>query len=115
DDGDLAVEKSCGHRVSVHHRTTNCGTLAPSNDIGGPAHGAEICVSQEVMMKVAVFGATGMVGSAIVAEGRSRGHEVITVSSRNGAADRVADVTQPGQVRGIAEDVDVVVISVPPP
>lgn len=66
-------------------------------------------------MKVAVFGATGMVGSAIVEEGRGRGHQVRTVSSRDGAADVVADVARPEQVRRVAEDVDAVVISVPPP
>lgn len=66
-------------------------------------------------MKVAVFGATGMVGSAIVEEGRGRGHEVRTVSSRKGAADVVADVARPEDVRRVAEDVDAVVISVPPP
>ncbi len=66
-------------------------------------------------MKVAVFGATGMVGSAIVEEGRSRGHEVRTVSSREGAADAVADVTEPADVRRVAAAADAVVVSVPPP
>jgi putative NADH-flavin reductase len=65
-------------------------------------------------MKVAVFGATGMVGSAIVEEGRSRGHDVTTVSSRPGAADVTADVTDLGSVQQVAADVDAVVISVPP-
>lgn len=65
-------------------------------------------------MKVAVFGATGMVGSAVVEEGRARGHEITTVSSRDGAADLVADVTRVDDVRRVAEGVDAVVISVPP-
>lgn len=66
-------------------------------------------------MKVTVLGATGMVGSAIVAEGRARGHEVVTASSRAGAADVVADVTDTEAVARLAEGSDAVVISVPPP
>ncbi|WP_280500923.1 NAD(P)-dependent oxidoreductase [Nocardia farcinica] len=66
-------------------------------------------------MKIAVFGATGMVGSAIVDEGRTRGHEVRTVSSRPGAADVTADLTRFEDVAGLAEEVDAIVVSVPPP
>ena len=66
-------------------------------------------------MKVLVLGATGMVGSAIVAEGRSRGQDVVTASTRPGAADVVADVTDTDALTQLAAGSDAVVISVPPP
>jgi putative NADH-flavin reductase len=66
-------------------------------------------------MKVLVLGATGMVGSAIVAEGRRRDHDVVTASTRTGAADVVADVTDTDALGQLAAGVDAVVISVPPP
>lgn len=65
-------------------------------------------------MKVAVFGANGMVGSAVVEEGRRRGHEVTTVSTREGAGDVVADLTDLEAVRRVAAGVDAIVVSVPP-
>lgn len=65
-------------------------------------------------MKVAVFGATGMVGSAIVEEGQRRGHEVVRVSTREDAADVQANLFDTDSVVRVARDVDAVVISVPP-
>lgn len=66
-------------------------------------------------MRAVVFGGTGMVGQAIVEEGRNRGHEVLVASRREGAGDLVADVTSVDDVKGAADGADVVVISVPPP
>lgn len=66
-------------------------------------------------MKVTILGATGMVGSALVAEGRRRGHDVVTASTRPGAADVVADVTDTAALTQLAAGADAVVISVPPP
>src|SRR4051812_24579504 len=67
-------------------------------------------------MRIAVYGATGAIGSAIVEEARSRGHEVTGVSRRGSDA--------PGQVTGdaldatftteIAEKHDVVVSAIGP-
>lgn len=65
-------------------------------------------------MKVAVFGATGMVGSAIVEEGKHRGHDVVRVSTREDAADLQANVYDTDSVVEVAQQVDAVVISVPP-
>ena len=69
-------------------------------------------------MKIAVYGATGMVGSQIVAEALSRGHEVTAVShsgkSVEGAASATADLSDTSAYRKIAADHDVVVISIPP-
>lgn len=65
-------------------------------------------------MKVAVFGATGMVGSAIVEEGVRRGHTVVRVSTREDAADVRANVYDTDSVVQLAQQVDAVVISVPP-
>jgi len=66
-------------------------------------------------MKVLVLGATGMVGSAIVAEGRRRGQTVVTASTRPGAADVVAAVADTDALTQLATGSDAVVISVPPP
>lgn len=55
-------------------------------------------------MKIAVFGATGMVGSRIASEATSRGHEVTSLSRSTGADMASADV-----VRAAAADHDVVV------
>lgn len=65
-------------------------------------------------MKIAVFGAAGMLGSAIVSEGRSRGHEIVSVSTRPGAGDVVASIEDTDAVVRLAKDVDAVVVSVPP-
>lgn len=69
-------------------------------------------------MKIAVYGATGMVGSQIVAEALSRGHEVTAVSHSGktvaGTASATADLSDTATYRKIAADHDVVVISIPP-
>ncbi|WP_210650248.1 NAD(P)-dependent oxidoreductase [Nocardioides sp. SYSU D00065] len=60
-------------------------------------------------MKIAVFGATGMVGSRIVAEATSRGHQVTGLSRATGADLADADV-----VREAAAAHDVVVSATGP-
>jgi uncharacterized protein len=66
-------------------------------------------------MRIAVVGATGMIGSRIVAEAHSRGHAVTAVS-RRGGADEVsavgsvtADAADPAALAEIFAEVDVVV------
>lgn len=69
-------------------------------------------------MKIAIFGATGMVGSRLVDEAMARGHEVTAVT-RNGRAipgtTAVAmDFTDTPAVVELANASDVVIISIPP-
>ena len=70
-------------------------------------------------MKIAVYGATGMVGSQIVAEAAKRGHEVTAVS-RSGrevpgaASATIAELGDTAAYRALAKDNDVVVFSIPP-
>lgn len=69
-------------------------------------------------MKIAVYGATGMVGSQITAEALSRGHEVTAVSSTGksieGTASATAQLSDTAAYRDLGKNHDVVVISVPP-
>lgn len=70
-------------------------------------------------MKIAVYGATGMVGSQVVAEAAKRGHEVTAVS-RSGrevagaASATVAELGDTAAYRALAKENDVVVFSIPP-
>lgn len=66
-------------------------------------------------MKVTVLGATGMVGSALVAEGRRRGHDVLGASRREGAAEVVLDLTDTEALTQLAPGNDALIVSVPPP
>jgi putative NADH-flavin reductase len=65
-------------------------------------------------MKIAVFGGTGMVGSRVVAEARSRGHEVTALSRKGGEDVQVADATDATQVASIAAANDAVVSALGP-
>ena len=70
-------------------------------------------------MKIAVYGATGHVGSAVTAEALSRGHQV-TALSRSGASvgaafGASADLADTATFIEIANKHDVVVISAGPP
>ena len=60
-------------------------------------------------MKIALFGATGMVGSRIAAEATARGHQVTTLSRSTGA-----DLADADSVRRAAADHDVVVSATGP-
>lgn len=60
-------------------------------------------------MKIAVFGATGMVGSRIAGEAESRGHEVTALSRSTGA-----DMADAATVREAAASHDVVVSATGP-
>jgi hypothetical protein len=69
------------------------------------------------MAKIAVYGATGMVGSRVVAEALARGHEVIGVTRSGGQlpADVQAaqgDASDTGFTKSIADEVDVVVSAI---
>lgn len=69
-------------------------------------------------MKIAVYGATGNVGSAIVAEAASRGYEVTGLSRRPGSTEGVrwlqGDAGDASSVRAVAADHDVVVSAIGP-
>jgi putative NADH-flavin reductase len=72
-------------------------------------------------MKIAVYGGTGRVGSAVVAEAASRGHDVVALSrneSRNelpaGAVWQQGDAADPGSVAKLATDVDAIVTALGP-
>jgi len=63
-------------------------------------------------MKIAVYGATGAIGSTIVIEARNRGHEVTGIS--RGGSDLTGDALDPGFTKQVAADHDVVVSAVGP-
>lgn len=69
-------------------------------------------------MKIAVYGATGMVGSQLVTEALSRGHEVTAVSRQGAAVEGTtavaADLFDIAAYRKLAAENDVVVLSIPP-
>lgn len=60
-------------------------------------------------MKIALFGATGMVGSRIAAEATARGHEVTSLSRLTGG-----DLADPDAVRAAAQAHDVLVSATGP-
>jgi len=64
-------------------------------------------------MKIAVYGATGAIGSAIVSEAASRGHDVTGIS-RRGGSDLAGDAHDPEFATAVAEKHDVVVSAVGP-
>lgn len=69
-------------------------------------------------MKIAVFGATGMAGSAIVSEAVSRGHQVVAASRRPATANqesltvRAADVADTETVDPVLIEADAAVLTV---
>ncbi|MFJ2618665.1 NAD(P)-dependent oxidoreductase [Glutamicibacter sp. NPDC087344] len=69
-------------------------------------------------MKIAVYGATGMVGSQIIAEAAARGHELTAVSRSGkeveGTTAFTAELSDTAAYRQLGKDNDVIVISVPP-
>ncbi|XAS72268.1 NAD(P)H-binding protein [Micrococcaceae bacterium Sec5.1] len=69
-------------------------------------------------MKIAVYGATGMVGTEIVNESINRGHEVTAISRKGaeiaGATAQVADMGDAEVFASIAKDHDVVVLATGP-
>lgn len=62
--------------------------------------------------RMAVYGATGAIGSSIVSEARARGFEVTGISRSGG--DQTGDALDPTFTAGIAEKHDVVVSAVGP-
>ncbi|MDD7834326.1 MULTISPECIES: NAD(P)-dependent oxidoreductase [Paenarthrobacter] len=69
-------------------------------------------------MKIAVYGATGMVGSQIVNESINRGHEVTAISRKGaevpGAAAQAADQADAQTFASVAKGHDVVVLATGP-
>jgi putative NADH-flavin reductase len=67
-------------------------------------------------MKIAVYGATGAIGSAVVEEARARGHEVTGLSRRGSEATGhlAGDALDPDLATAIAEKHDVVVSAIGP-
>lgn len=71
------------------------------------------------MAKIAVYGATGMIGSRVVAEALARGHEVVGVARSGGQLPAEAKAVQgdagdAGFTKRIADEVDVVVSAIGP-
>jgi putative NADH-flavin reductase len=69
-------------------------------------------IDKENVMKIAVYGATGAIGSAIVREAAGRGHEVTGIS-RSGS-DLTGDALDAAFATGVAEKHDVVVSAIGP-
>ncbi|HLU60111.1 MAG TPA: NAD(P)H-binding protein [Pseudonocardia sp.] len=70
-------------------------------------------------MRIAVYGATGMIGSRVVAEALSRGHEVVGITRSGGelpagAVSERGDAGDPALTKRIAGEVDVVVSAIGP-
>jgi len=67
-------------------------------------------------MKIAVYGATGAIGSAIVEEARNRGHEVTGISRRSSDAlgHLTGDALDADFATGVAEKHDVIVSAIGP-
>jgi putative NADH-flavin reductase len=67
-------------------------------------------------MKIAVYGATGAIGSAIAEEAGNRGHEVTGISRRgsNVSGHVTGDALDPGFATAIAEKHDVIVSAIGP-
>ena len=69
-------------------------------------------------MKIAVYGATGMVGSQIVKESLVRGHEVTAISRKGaevaGATAKAADQAYAQAFANVAKEHDVVVLATGP-
>lgn len=69
-------------------------------------------------MKIAIYGATGMVGSQITAEALRRGHSVTAISrggtAVDGATALAANLSDIAQLSAIAADHDVVVLAIAP-
>lgn len=69
-------------------------------------------------MKIAVYGATGMVGSQIVNESITRGHQVTAISRKGaevpGAVSKAADLADGQAFASIAKEHDVVVLATAP-
>lgn len=63
-------------------------------------------------MKIAVFGASGMIGSRIVAEAAARGHQVTSISRSGG--DLAGNASDPAFTAAVAADHDVIVSAVGP-
>jgi putative NADH-flavin reductase len=68
-------------------------------------------------MKIAVYGATGAIGSSIVTEAAGRGHDVTGISRRGGsqaADDLVGDALDADFAEAVADKHDVVVSAIGP-
>jgi len=69
-------------------------------------------------MKIAVYGATGMVGTEVVTEALTRGHEVTSVTRSGtdvaGTTSVAAELNDIATYRDLGKNNDVIVISVPP-
>lgn len=65
-------------------------------------------------MKIAIYGATGMIGSQVLAEAARRGHEVSGYSRSGGEGVDVADLADVERFRRVATESDAVVIALSP-
>jgi uncharacterized protein len=65
-------------------------------------------------MKIAIYGATGMIGREVFAEAARRGHDVSGYSRSGGAGVDVADLADTAHFTRVADQHDAVVIAVSP-
>lgn len=66
-------------------------------------------------MRIAIYGATGMVGTDIDIEAMKRGHQVTPISRRGGRGTYALHLEDTEAFLRVADHHDVVVIAVPPP
>ncbi|MEV5407460.1 NAD(P)H-binding protein [Thermopolyspora sp. NPDC052614] len=66
-------------------------------------------------MKILLLGATGMIGSRIAAEARSRGHEVTGVTRSGSEGTQAAQAKDADAIARLAAGHDAVVLSITPP
>lgn len=67
------------------------------------------------IMKILLIGASGMIGSRVAAEARSRGHEVTGVTRSGTDGTTVCDASDPTAVAALAAGHDAVVLAIAPP
>lgn len=65
-------------------------------------------------MKIAVYGATGAIGSAVVEEAKARGHEVTGISRRGSDGQLAGDALDADFATEVAEKHDVIVSAIGP-
>jgi uncharacterized protein len=71
-------------------------------------------IRMESKMKILLIGATGMVGSRILAEARARGHDVVAAARKPVAGGVVLDASDAAAVTVAAAGVDVIVAATSP-
>jgi len=101
----------CTGRWSVRNGCGGCGPSGrPDGHSEGETHLRRIDPMKDKDMKIAVYGATGAIGSVIVTEASARGHQVTGISRRGG--DLTGDALDPVFTADVAANHDVVVSAI---